>query len=85
MGGRIGQEREPEDSLVRRNLACTAAATVVSGKQFRRPGGDLGEGKKGKLERRRRGLNSRGAFVVAVLVSEVNGEINGDGRFPVEE
>jgi hypothetical protein len=45
----------------------------------------LGEGKKGKLERRRRGLNSRGAFVVAVLVSEVNGEINGDGRFPVEE
>jgi hypothetical protein len=37
------------------------------------------------LERRRRGLNSRGAFVVAVLVSEVKGEINGDGRFPVEE
>jgi hypothetical protein len=30
-------------------------------------------------------LNSRGTIVVAVLVSEVKGEINGDGRFPVKE
>jgi hypothetical protein len=34
MGGRIGQEREPEDTLVRRNLARTAAATVVSGAEI---------------------------------------------------
>jgi hypothetical protein len=53
--------------------------------QFLQPGGDWEGEKKGKLERRRRGLNSRGEFVVAVLISEVNGEINGDGRFPVEE
>jgi hypothetical protein len=34
MGGRIGQEREPEDTLVRRNLAHRAAATVVSGAEI---------------------------------------------------
>jgi hypothetical protein len=56
-----------------------------SGEEFRRPGGFSDSRKGGELERRRRGLNSRGAFVVAVLVSEVKGEINGDGRFPVEE
>jgi hypothetical protein len=34
MGGRIGQEREPEDTLVHQNLARTAAATVVSGAEI---------------------------------------------------
>jgi hypothetical protein len=52
-------------------LACTAAATVVSGKQFRWPGGDFARGRRGESERRGRGFYRRGSE--AVLVSGVKG------------